>query len=135
MEKYTLVLDKDKFVLSISHTANDDVELDLTEIDLNYLNAYQYKNKKLVLNEERKAEIIGEEEETGKQAEILELKDYLISTSDTANDFVEELLSFDNPLTFVSDFVGLIKSYRETYKTVLNQRKQARQRIKELESH
>lgn len=134
MEKYTLNLDKNNFILSIAHSENDSVELDISKINLRYLGAYQLLDGNVVLNEERKVELVNEEERINKDKEIETLKQYLIETSDTANDFVEELLSLDNPLTFVSDFVGLIKSYRETYKTILNQRKQARQRIKELES-
>ena len=39
---FTLNLDENNYVLSIAHTQHDDVALDLTEIELEYLNAYQY---------------------------------------------------------------------------------------------
>ena len=59
---YTLNLDENNFVLSIAHTTNDNVPLDLTDVDLEYLNAYQYFGNGLVLNQERKEEIIAERE-------------------------------------------------------------------------
>lgn len=133
MEKYTLTLDKNNFILSIAHTENDNIELDISKINLRYLGAYQLIDGDIVLNEERKAEIIDEEEEADKQIEITELKEYLISTSDVANDFVEQLFSLTNPLTFVSDLISLMSLYKNTYKSILEQRKQARERIKELE--
>ena len=133
MEKYTLTLDKNNFILSIAHTENDNIELDISKINLRYLGAYQLIDGDIVLNEERKAEIIDEEEEADKQIEITELKEYLISTSDVANDFVEQLFSVTNPLAFVSDLISLMSLYKNTYKSILEQRKQARERIKELE--
>lgn len=66
---YTVNLDKDNFILSISHTKNDNVNLNLEEIDLHYLNAYQLISGKAVLNEEKKAELIKEEEEQKRREE------------------------------------------------------------------
>lgn len=66
---YTVNLDKDNFILSISHTKNDNVNLNLDEMDLHYLNAYQLISGKAVLNEEKKAELIKEEEEQKKREE------------------------------------------------------------------
>ena len=48
---YTLNLDTNNYVLSIAHTQNDNIELDLSSIDLPYLSAYQYLNGELVLDE------------------------------------------------------------------------------------
>ena len=58
---YTLNLDKDNYVLSIAHTNNDNIELDLTEIDLSYLTCYQLINNKLVLDEVKKAQLVEQE--------------------------------------------------------------------------
>ena len=66
---YTVNLDKDNFILSISHTKNDNVNLNLEEMDLHYLNAYQLISGKAVLNEEKKAELIKEEEEQKRREE------------------------------------------------------------------
>lgn len=130
---YTLILDKNNYVLSISHTSNDDVELDLEDLDLSHIGAYKFTGGKLVLDEDKKEELIEEETVVEKAIEITELKEYLISTSDVANDFVEQLFSLTNPLTFVSDLVSLINSYKNTYKIILAERRTARNRLKELE--
>ena len=39
-EVYTLNLDKNNYVLSIAHTPNDNVELDLSSIDLKNISCY-----------------------------------------------------------------------------------------------
>ena len=51
--KYTVNLDPDNFVLSIAHTLHDDTFLDLTDIDLNYLNAYQLVDNVLIMNQQK----------------------------------------------------------------------------------
>lgn len=58
MEKYTVVLDDDNYVLSIGHTVDDDIELDLEGIDLSYINCYQLVKGKLILDEAKRQEAI-----------------------------------------------------------------------------
>ena len=67
-EFYTLNLDLDNYVLSISHTPNDNIELDLSSVDLTYLNAYQYSDGELVLDEVKKAELVEEEKKREEEA-------------------------------------------------------------------
>ena len=57
MEKYTLNLDSNNYVLSIAHTKNDSIALDLSKYDLANLSCYQYINDELVLDTEKLAEI------------------------------------------------------------------------------
>ena len=57
MEKYTLNLDSSNYVLSIGHTKDDSIELDLSKYDLDNLSCYQYINDELVLDTEKLAEI------------------------------------------------------------------------------
>lgn len=78
--KYTLNLDKDNYVLSIAHTPKDNIELDLSTIDLAYLNAYQYLDCELVLDEIKLKKLKGEEEQKAKDEEIARLKQELSST-------------------------------------------------------
>ena len=80
MEKYTLNLDENNFILSIAHTINDDTELDLSKIELKFLNAYQLIDGEVVLNEERYNELKAEEEEIEKQIEIADLEEKLNET-------------------------------------------------------
>lgn len=130
MKKYSFFKDKNKYITGYYENSTKGIEFEITEQFLNYMNCYKVEDNSVIFDEEKYDLVVAEEL---KEKELTELKNYILDTSDTANDFVEELLLLDNPLTFVSDFVALIKSYRETYKTILAQRKQARQRIKELE--
>ena len=59
--KYTLNLDTNNYVLSIAHTPNDNIELDLSDYDLSYLTCYQLINNKLVLDEVKKAQLVEQE--------------------------------------------------------------------------
>ena len=78
--KYTLNLDTNNYVLSIAHTSNDNIELDLSNIDLAYLNAYQYLDGELVLDEVKLKKIKGEEDKRAKAEQIAELKAELSAT-------------------------------------------------------
>ena len=69
-ELYTLNLDTNNYVLSIAHASNDNIELDLSTIDLAYLNAYQYLDGELVLDETKKAQLV---EQKNKQSLAQEL--------------------------------------------------------------
>ena len=62
MEKYTLNLDKNNYVLSIAHTKNDSIELDLSKYDMNHISCYQFIGGALVLDETKLAKVIKEEE-------------------------------------------------------------------------
>ena len=59
--KYTLSLDVNNYVLSIAHTPNDNIELDLSDYDLSYLTCYQLINNKLVLDEVKKTKLVEQE--------------------------------------------------------------------------
>lgn len=60
-ELYTLNTDANNYVLSIAHTPNDNIELDLSDYDLSYLTCYQLIDNKLVLNETKKAQLVEQE--------------------------------------------------------------------------
>lgn len=72
--KYTLNLDTNNYVLSIAHTSNDNIELDLSTNDLAYLNAYQYLDGELILDETKKQAMIDEQNNQSKEQEIAILK-------------------------------------------------------------
>ena len=127
--KYSFTLDKDGYILMLKKD-EDGIEFNPHSIDLSYLNCYKVVDDKVVLDEEKKNLI---DSDTEKALEITELKEYLVSTSDVDNDFIEQLFSLNNPLTFISDLISLMTSYKTTYKTILAQRKTARDRLKELE--
>ena len=62
MEKYTLNLDNNNYVLSVAHTSNDSIELDLSKYDMNHISCYRFINGTLVLDETKMARVIKEEE-------------------------------------------------------------------------
>ena len=114
--------------MSVGHTSNDTVELDLESMELEYLNAYQLLEGVAVLDEKKKEELIAEQEEQEKQFEIITLTEQLKSSDEDMLDFLEQLFSFKNPLTFISDMIGLMKNYA----TLVATRQSIREQIKEL---
>lgn len=78
--KYTVNLDSEGFILSIAHTANDDTYLDLNKINTKYLNAYQIINGNAVLNNEKQAKLIEEEQQQNKLIRLAELHKQLDDT-------------------------------------------------------
>ena len=51
MEIYTLNLDSNNYVLSIGHTKDDSITLDLAKYDLTNLSCYRYVDGELILDE------------------------------------------------------------------------------------
>ena len=125
---YTVSLDENNYIMSVGHTSNDNVELDLESMELEYLNAYQLIDGVSVLDEERKAEIIAENEEQEKQMEIITLTEQLKQTDEDMLDFLERLFSFKNPLTFIADMINLMKDYA----TLVATRQDIREQIRRL---
>ena len=80
MEKYTLNLDTNNYVLSIAHTPNDNIELDLSEYDLTHLNAYKLVDGALVLDEDKLAEMLAAEKKAVNDVEITRLKAEIAAT-------------------------------------------------------
>lgn len=130
---YTVNKDKNGFILSIAHTPNDDTELDISMLDLKYLNAYQIIDGIISLNEERKIELEAEEERKEKDMEIEQLKANLSATDYVISETFEDIMSLDNTVTFIVDFIRIVKQFSQNYADILANRKAWRQRIKELE--
>ena len=80
MEKYTLNYTRDGHILSIVHTAADDVELDLSTIDTDHLGAYRYIDGALVLDEDKLAEMLAAEKQAENAVEISRLKAEIAAT-------------------------------------------------------
>lgn len=129
---YTVYIDKDNFVLSLAHTKSDNIEIDLDSIDSRYLNAYQLIGDKLVMNQDRKSEIESQMQNEAKQEEIISLKKSLADTDYIVAEAFENVLSLDNPVTFISDFIKIMVQFNSKYATVIANRKIWRDRIKEL---
>lgn len=129
---YTVNTDKNNFVLSMSHTKFDNIEIDIDKIDLNYLEAYELSGNKLILNQDRKNEIEAERQASAKQTEIDSLKKSLADTDYIISETFENVLTLDNPVTFISDFIKIMVQFNSKYATVIANRKIWRDRIEEL---
>ena len=77
MEKYTLNLDSNNYVLSIGHTKNDSIELDLSKYDLDNLSCYKYMNGELVLDTVKLEELKTSKEKDKLLEEKAELEAWL----------------------------------------------------------
>ena len=129
---FTVNTDKNNFVLSLSHTKFDNIEIDLENIDLDYLEAYELSGNKLILNQDRKNEIEEERQNKAKQTEIESLKRSLADTDYIVSETFENVLALDNPVTFISDFIKIMVQFNSKYATVIANRKVWRDRIEEL---
>ena len=114
----------------IAHTKNDDTELDLEKMETKYLAAYQLIDGVAILDEDKKAELVKEEDEDEKQFKIITLTGQLKSSDEDLLDFIEQLFSLKNPLTFISDMLTLMKNYT----ALVAERQSIRKQIKELQN-
>lgn len=130
--KYTIYLDENNYVSAIANTLNDNIELDLTDIDLPHLSAYQLLNNELVLDEVKLNELIQKEHQREVNDEIFDLEQKLNSTDYIMARMLEEIMALDKPLTFIADVIKIFASYGKKYKTQLANRKSWRTRIEEL---
>lgn len=126
---YTITVNDENYIMSISHTVNDDTDIDLSWLDLNYLNAYQLIDGKVVLNETKKAELIAEENKREHDAHIEELKQFLKDTDYITAETFEKVMALNNPVTFIADIIKILVEFKNKYAEVIAQREDAREEI------
>ena len=132
--KYTVSTDENNYVLYIANTPFDNIELDLTDIDLSHLNAYQLLDNELVLDEVKLNELISQEHQHEIDEEIFDLEQKLNSTDYIMARMLEDIMALDKPLTFIADMIKIFVSYAKKYKIQLANRKSWRERIEELKN-
>ena len=127
MEKFKLKLDKDGFIIDFILVFNDDYDvLSDSETMCGKLNGYtKFINGEFVEDAEKKAEIL-------KEKEIIQLEKNLEDTSDYVNETFEKIVSLDSNVTFIVDFLKIIRDFRSDYAKILSDRKTWRDRLKEL---
>lgn len=130
--KYTVYLDENNYVLSIANTPNDNIELDLTNIDLPHLNAYQLLDNELILDEVKLNDLIAQEHQHDVDEEIFYLEQKLNSTDYIMARMLEEIMALNKPLTFIADIIKIFIAYAQKYQKQLADRKLWRTRIEEL---
>ena len=135
--RYYIVTDLYDYVQVIKHTGTkmDYIELNLDDYDLSEdrIHAYKVGKNELIFDEEKYQQILQEKQSVADEKEISELKKRLNETDYIMAEAFEEVLTLSNPLTFVSDFIKILVKYSTQYKDTLADRKQWRNRIKELE--
>ena len=115
-EVYTLNLDKNNYVLSIAHTQNDNVELDLSKYDLTNLSCYKYINGELVLDTEKLEEL-----------EALKEKDKLLQEK-------EELEVWLKAHDYIGIKIATGRATVEEYATEISEMTEKAERINEIDS-
>lgn len=134
--KYNVTLDSRGYVLSIAHTGTklDYVDLNLDDYDFanNRKRAYRLGKNCLLFDETEYKRIQEEEQKKADNKEIAELQQKLNETDYIMARWVEELISLDNPLTWVADVIKINLAYSKKYAETLKNRKTWRERIEEL---
>ena len=115
MEKYTLNLDSNNYVISIAHTMNDNIELDLSLYDLTNISCYQYINGKLVLDENKLSEL-----------EALKEKDKLLQEK-------SELESWLSLHDYIGTKIATGRATVEEYATEIEEMTKKAERINEID--
>lgn len=135
--KYQVLTDRNGYVLSIKQTGTkmDFVSLDLDKYDLSdgRIFAYQLGKNTLIWDEKRWNELQAIEQKKADTKEISSLKEMLNSTDWIMAKWVEEILSLNNPLTWVADVIKINIKYMKEYSQTIADRKVWRKRIEELE--
>ena len=130
---YTVNTNEDGYIISISHSDADSIMLDLDSMDLKHLNAYKLLDGAVWFDEIKLTELIAEEQADAVAEEITDLKRKLADTDYIITETFEDIMALDNSVTFVVDFIRIIKNFSEEYADIIALRKQWRARIKELE--
>lgn len=135
--KYEVITDAEGYVLAIQHTGTvrDYVELNLDDYDLteDRVHAYKLGKNELIFDADKYEEICKEHEKEADFKEIAELKQKLTDSDYIIARWGEEIVSLENPLTWISDVIKINIRYTKEYKDAFANRRKWRARIEELE--
>lgn len=130
MIKARIEFDENNYIKHfVADWINGNYEVD-DDFDFDYLYCYHLVDDEILLDLDKKQK---QTEEEDKQLEIEELEWKLAGSDYICARCFEEILSLDNKLTFITDFITILAKYTKQYKDVLAQRKQWRARIEELQ--
>lgn len=116
--KYKVNIDKDGYIESI-YADEKGIEIDISDIKLDYLFCYRLEEGKVVLDENKYFAIISDE---AVEARIAELQSLLASTDYIQDGLISGLLQLKNPVTFITDLIALLNSTLTEYPTIIAQR-------------
>lgn len=135
--KYEVVTDRNGYCVFIRHTGTklDFVELDLSKYDFTdgRMSAYKLGKDELIFDESKWSEMSKNKIKEDDKVEIVTLKQRLLETDYIAAKWLEEIISLDNPLTWIRDVIAINIKYSKEYRDTIRKRKLWRKRIKELE--
>lgn len=135
--KYEVVTDRNGYCVFIRHTGTklDFVELDLSKYDFTdgRMSAYKLGKDELIFDESKWREMSKNKIKEDDKVEIVTLKQRLLETDYIAAKWLEEIISLDNPLTWIRDVIAINIKYSKEYRDTIRKRKLWRKRIKELE--
>lgn len=119
MKKYTLNLDSNNYILSIAHTSNDNIELDLSSIDLKHISCYRFINNTLVLDKTKLSKIIAKEEKDKNKQKLLSEK--------------AELEKWLKEHDYIGIKIATGRATVEEYATEIEEMKEKAERINEID--
>lgn len=134
--RYEVITDFEKYVQIIRHTGTprDFVELDLSKYDLTEDRIYAYKlgKNELIWDQSKYDAILAAKQKAADEAEIADLEQKLNDTDYIMARWGEEIISCQNPITWVADVIKINIKYLKEYKEAFANRKAWRARIEEL---
>ena len=134
---YYVQTDEDGYVVAISQTGNwqlDTVELNLSNYNLTgkFISTYRLVNGTLIQDPIKLAAVIAEQTQVANNRRIKYLKELLAQSDYISSKWMEEIVSLNNPLTWVADVIKINIKYTKEYSQLLKNRKAWRQEIQEL---
>lgn len=120
--------DENNYLIVCLGDPNGDVELP-DDFEFHFFHCYRLVGEQLVLDEQKKAE---QEEQENKDSEIHSLEKQLNETDYIIARTFEEIMALDNSVTFIVEFIKILKEFRTKYAEQLKNRKSWRERIEEL---
>ena len=117
---YTLNLDTNNYVLSIAHSPNDKIDLDLSNYDLKHLSCYKLINGSLVLDENKLAETIAKENQAKLREELIAEK--------------AELEAWLKAHDYIGTKIATKRATIEEYATEIEEMTEKANRINEIEA-
>lgn len=126
--KYELIKNDEGFIVSMIKS-DKGIEVDISKMDLAYLDCYYEKDGKVVLNEERKAQMEADE---SRESRIHELEKMLEESDGIVTGMLDDIASLNNPVTFISDFIKVLADYNGKYASLIADRKEWRAELETL---
>ena len=126
--KYRVIADEQNFVIGIvADEKGIEIEKDIANSE--YLEAYRLAEGKLILDEDRKAELVSRDQT---QARAEELTRLLEDSDIEVTAILDDLTSLNNPVTFVTDLISLLSSFNSKYSQLVKDRKAWRSELNDL---